>query len=192
MRTRRIGTALGLLGVVGLPLLLPFLEAVRRPDAWQAWRDSERALHLGRNTALLIAGTMLLALPVGTLLAFLLYRTDLPLARLWRGLLLLILFVPLPLFASAWQAALGTGGWLPSGWWSTQPWPTLPASGMPPADAGSVGPGAGAEVRPLWKPWAQGLGAAIWVHAVAALPWVVLIVGQGMRWVERELEEDAL
>jgi iron(III) transport system permease protein len=33
---------------------------------------------------------------------------------------------------------------------------------------------------------------AIWVHAVAALPWVVLLVGQGLCWVERELEEDAL
>ncbi len=176
MRTRRILTALVLFGMVGLPLFLPFLEAGRRPDAWQAWRDTERALLLGRNTILLIAGTWLRVLPVGTLLAFLLYRTDLPLARLWRSLLLLTLFVPLPLFASAWQAALGTGGWLPSAGWSTQP---------------EFGEAAG-EVRPLWKPWAQGLGAAVWVHAAAALPWVVLIVGQGMRWVERELEEDAL
>jgi iron(III) transport system permease protein len=35
------------------------------------------------------------------------------------------------------------------------------------------------------------MGAAVWVHAVAALPWVVLLVGQGLCWVERELEEDA-
>src|SRR5438045_3430061 len=43
-----------------------------------------------------------------------------------------------------------------------------------------------------WKPWAQGLPAAVWIHAVAALPWVILIVGQGLCWVETELEEDAL
>src|SRR5947209_8782844 len=44
----------------------------------------------------------------------------------------------------------------------------------------------------LWKPWAQGTWPAIWVHAVAALPWVVWLVGQGLCWVERELEEDGL
>jgi iron(III) transport system permease protein len=33
---------------------------------------------------------------------------------------------------------------------------------------------------------------AIWIHAVAALPWVVWIVGRGLCWVEAELEEDAL
>jgi iron(III) transport system permease protein len=59
------------------------------------------------------------------------------------------------------------GGWLPLGIW-----------------ASPTGQG--------WKPWAQGLGSAIWVHAMAALPWVILIVGQGLTWVERELEEEAL
>jgi iron(III) transport system permease protein len=51
---------------------------------------------------------------------------------------------------------------------------------------------------PSWRtpevgaPWAEGLGAAVWVHAVAGLPWVILLVGLGLVWVERELEEDAL
>ena len=27
---------------------------------------------------------------------------------------------------------------------------------------------------------------------MAVLPWVIVLVGQGLRWVERELEEDAL
>jgi iron(III) transport system permease protein len=48
----------------------------------------------------------------------------------------------------------------------------------------------------LWtvagRPWAEGFGPAIWIHAQAALPWVILIVGQGLCWVEPELEEDAL
>ncbi len=46
----------------------------------------------------------------------------------------------------------------------------------------------------MWSatPWAQGMFPAIWVHAVAGLPWVIWLAGQGLCWVERELEEDAL
>ena len=40
--------------------------------------------------------------------------------------------------------------------------------------------------------WLQGFAGAIWVHSVAALPWVVLIVAAGFRLVEPELEEEAL
>ena len=40
-------------------------------------------------------------------------------------------------------------------------------------------------------PWLVGLPAAAFVHAVAALPWVVLIVGVGLLSVEPELEEAA-
>jgi iron(III) transport system permease protein len=39
--------------------------------------------------------------------------------------------------------------------------------------------------------WRTGLGAAVLMHALAGLPWVVLLVGQGLCWVERELEEEA-
>lgn len=38
----------------------------------------------------------------------------------------------------------------------------------------------------------QGWPGAVWVHVMAALPWVVLIVGAGLWWVEPELEEQAL
>lgn len=40
--------------------------------------------------------------------------------------------------------------------------------------------------------WLQGWPAAIWVHGMAGLPWVVLIVAAGLRLVEPELEEQAL
>jgi iron(III) transport system permease protein len=43
-----------------------------------------------------------------------------------------------------------------------------------------------------WTPWRRDLFSAVCIHAVAALPWIVLLVGQGLTWVERELEEDAL
>jgi len=40
--------------------------------------------------------------------------------------------------------------------------------------------------------WLDGWTGAVWVHAMAALPWVVLIVGAGFWLVEPELEEQAL
>jgi iron(III) transport system permease protein len=172
----RVLLALVVLGLVGAPAALPFLELAGRAEGWRAWMEAPRLLTLAQNTLGLVGGTLALALPAGIVGAILLYRTDLPLRRPLRFLTLLSLFVPLPLFTSAWQAALGTGGWLPVGLWNTA------AAGDP--DVAPTGT--------VWKPWAQGLGAAIWVHAVAALPWVVLLVGQGLLWVERELEEDQL
>jgi iron(III) transport system permease protein len=172
----RLAAALLLLLAAAVPLSLPFLDLLRYPGAWAAWAESGRLLHLARNTVLLVGGTLLLALPVGTAGAVLLYRTDLPGRRVLRLLAVLTLFVPLPLFASGWEAALGSGGWLPVAVWNR----------LAPNDP-DLAPGGA-----LWKPWGQGVAAAVWIHAVAALPWVLVIVGQGLRWVERDLEEDAL
>ncbi|HET6879030.1 MAG TPA: hypothetical protein VFI31_02675 [Pirellulales bacterium] len=41
-------------------------------------------------------------------------------------------------------------------------------------------------------PLIDGWRGAIWIHSVAALPWVVFIVASGLMFVERELEEQAL
>jgi iron(III) transport system permease protein len=41
------------------------------------------------------------------------------------------------------------------------------------------------------EPWLDGWRAAIWVHALASVPWVVVIVGAGLHTVEAEFEEDA-
>jgi iron(III) transport system permease protein len=172
----RLAITLVLLLAVAVPAGMPFVELLRHPPEWQFGAEVERLLLLASNTLRLVAGTLTLALPAGIAGAVLLYRTDLPGRRFLRFLIVLTLFVPLPLFASAWQAALGTGGWMPVAVWST------PRPGDP-------------DVAPTgiaWKPWAQGLGAAIWVHAMAGLPWVIVLVGQALRWVERELEEDAL
>jgi iron(III) transport system permease protein len=162
----RSAIALILLLVVAVPLAAPLAQLLADPSAWRGWAEADRLLALARNTLFLAAGTVALALPAGIAGAVLLYRTDLPLRRLLRLVILLTLFVPLPLFTSGWQAVLGSGGWLPVPAWSG--W-------------------AGA-----WTPWGQGIGSAVWIHAVAALPWVILLVGQGLSWVERELEEDAL
>ena len=41
-------------------------------------------------------------------------------------------------------------------------------------------------------PLLEGWTGAVWIHAMAAVPWVVLIVGAGLRLLEPELEEQAL
>jgi len=143
---------------------LPWVDAVRDLAAWPIGAERERFLALAGNTLRLVSGVLAISLPAGILGAILLYRTDLPWRRGFRLLIILTLFVPLPLFASGWQAALGSKG-LFSGLMDT------------------TGP---------WRPWDQGMRTAIWIHAVAGLPWVVWIVGRGLCWVEPELEEDAL
>lgn len=166
MRAWRLGTLVLLFLLVALPLAMPIAAFVRQPSAMQALLDGTRLLILTRNTALLIIGALIIAVPPGILLAILLYRTDLPFRRLLRWLIFMTLFVPLPLFASGWQAALGSGGWITIPAWTT-------------GDS-------------AWTPWAQGVLAACWIHGLAGLPWIVLLVGQGLCWVERELEEEAL
>lgn len=161
----RFVTAAVVLGVIGIPLAMPFLGLFGTSAGWYAWNDFARIGSLIKNTLILAAGTLALSLPAGTLAAILLYRTDLPGQKFFRLLTILTLFVPLPLLTSAWQAALGADGW----------WPVAIWGGIT-----------------EWKPWPLGIGPAIWVHAVAAFPWVVLIVGQGLARVERGLEEEAL
>jgi iron(III) transport system permease protein len=172
----RVGLLLLLLVVVGIPLSLPAFELIVDPQAFSSLKEFQRTFGLAKNTLYLVAGTLTLSLPAGAALAALLYRTDLPLRRTLRFVILWTLFVPLPLFASGWQTVLGSGGYLQLAWWNR------PAQSGP-VFTGSAGP---------WTPWGAGIGSAIWIHAVAGLPWVVLLVGQGLRWVERDLEEDAL
>jgi iron(III) transport system permease protein len=119
-----------------------------------------RTTTLLRNTLILSAATCAISLPIGTLLAWLLVRTDLPGRKAGLVLFGVMPFVPLYLQAAAWQAGFGVQGWFTA-----------------------------AYDVPLWL---EGWNGAIWVHAMAALPWVVLIVGAGFWLVEPELEEQAL
>src|SRR5581483_8654233 len=77
--------------------------------------------HRGRtlleNTLKLCGGAAAIAIPLGTLLAFLLVQTDVRGKRLAAVLLGLMLFLPLYLQAGAWRAGFGTLGWfIPFGW----------------------------------------------------------------------------
>src|SRR4051812_23783401 len=96
----RVGVGLLLVAGFGVPLLLPLLDLLLRPAAWAAWNEGPPLLGLARNSLALTAGTLLLALPAGVLLAILLFRTDLPAQRLLRALLLLSVFLPLPVFVA--------------------------------------------------------------------------------------------
>jgi iron(III) transport system permease protein len=150
--------------LAGVPLVAPVVELLRLPAGWNPYTEADRLGELAGNSLLLMVGTVLVALPLGVAGGALLFRTDLPGRRFWRFVLILIVFVPLPLTTTAWQMAIGPQGWLPLA-------------------GGAAQPG---------QAWSQGLLPAVWGHAMLALPWVVLLAGLGLTWVEPELEEDAL
>jgi len=154
--------------VVGWPLLATILEATR-PDETSGTGTGEivvttrageiiRPMGLAFQTARLVLATEAMALPVGLVLAFLLFRTDLWGRRGMLGAVALAAFVPMPLTATAWLGALGNMG-------------RSQAMGLGVVLAG-------------WS------GAAV-IHAIASLPWIVAIVGVGLRGVEPDLEESA-
>ena len=121
-----------------------------------------RAWLLIRNSLLLAVGCGAIALPVGSVLAVLLFRTDLPGRKLFLLTFGSLLFLPLYLQVAGWDAGFGRQGWFSM-------------------SHGSV-------AAPLLDGWR----AAILVHGVAAVPWVLLIVGLGLRYIEPDLEEAAL
>lgn len=116
------------------------------------------------NTLLLSLSAGVIALVLGTLAALVLIKTDAPLRRAMLTAFAVWLFVPLYLHAGGWMAALGISGWL-----TYQP------------------DGAGATVA-----WIDGWRGAIWIHAMAAIPWVVCIVSAALAQVDHEIEEAAV
>jgi iron(III) transport system permease protein len=116
------------------------------------------------NTALLAGGVLALALPIGLVLGLTVAKIELPGRRALSWLLVGLLFVPLYLQAGAWHSVFGPGGW-----WVEH------VAGDSYADPPLAG----------WR-------GAIWVHAMAAVPWVALAVAAALATVERRLEEQAL
>jgi len=72
------------------------------------------------HSAVLTLETLGLSLPLGTVLAWLLVRSNLPGRRAGLWIMGLMIFVPLYLQASAWQAGFGQEGWYSTG--GGQPW----------------------------------------------------------------------
>jgi iron(III) transport system permease protein len=173
MRVWRVACGTALAFFLGIPALLPLCQLVLHPAAWQVWSEYDRLLSLARESAALAAGTIALALPLGVTAAVLLERTRLPAKACFRFAILLGLFVPLPLYASAWQGLFSA-----SGVFTQMLLPPLAA----PADFASLRSA---------RPWSSGLLPAVLIHASAAWPWVAVLVSLGLRQVEPELEEDA-
>lgn len=114
------------------------------------------------NTLALVFAVIALTVPVGTVTAWLLVGCEWPGRRRVACGLGMLLFLPLYLQATAWDAVVGRQGWV--GVW-------LGGGGVP-----------------LLGGWF----AVVFIHACALLPWVVLIVGLAVREVEPELVEQGL
>ncbi len=140
-------------GLAGITILVALALGLCEPRVGRLWL----------NTAWLAIAANLIAMPLGTLAAILLVKTDFPGRGVATALLAGMLLVPLFLFTGAWDAGFGIQGWYTL---STNP-------------------------HLAHAPLLSGWRAAVWVHGLAAVPWVALIVAAGLRSVETELEEEA-
>ncbi len=134
---------------------------VTLPNLVPAQTAYARTASLLWNTFWLAGVTGSIAIPLGTGLAFALLRTDVVARRPALLVMAAMLFVPLYLQAAGWDAGFGRQGWL------------------------SLSQGT------LAAPWLSGWRAVVWIHSIAALPWVVLIVGIRLHYAEPELEDAA-
>lgn len=116
------------------------------------------------QTLRIVSGVEAICLPLGTLLALGLERTNLAGRRVAWWLIIGLLFFPLYLQATGWDAGFGL-----QGWWTFR---------------GERAAGALAS-----PPWLSGVRAVIWIHSCAALPWVVLCVAAALRSGDPQWEE---
>lgn len=94
------------------PFSQPILLATLGAGSLALLLLEQRTWSLVLNTLFLSGSTCAISVPLGTVLGWLLVRTDLPLRRVGLVLLGVMLFVPLYLQAAAWQAGFGLQGWL--------------------------------------------------------------------------------
>ncbi|MFK7737520.1 MAG: ABC transporter permease [Pirellulaceae bacterium] len=117
-----------------------------------------------RNTLMVSALSLLVAIPLGIAVALFLYRTNLVARRFGQLAIGSQLAVPLYVLAGGWSAAFGLQGW-------------LRALGI---SFGDGQPGT-----------TSGLMAVALIHGLAALPWVTLLIGCGLMRTDRGLEDQA-
>jgi iron(III) transport system permease protein len=140
---------------IALPTALLCLIA-----AW--WLADSIERDLLANTAWLVLSVGALALPLSTVLAFVLVRTNMAAKRLGLVLVSSVLFIPLYLQLCGWEAAFGRQGW------HTFAFQTLD------------------------DPWLSGWRGAVFVHAVFAIPWATCLMAAAFSQGDREQEEAAL
>ena len=126
------------------------------------WVTPPDAVGMLGNTLRLGVTVMLIAIPVAALLAWSLSRVRVPGKSFWEACLLVLLFMPLYMQLAAWEAGFGLGGW----------YSTLIAG-------------------TLSNPPLEGIRGAVWVHAMAAIPWLYWIFRLGLVALPGTWEEAA-
>jgi len=114
------------------------------------------------NTAKFALLVTLFATPTGATLAFFATRTNMAGSRVAWLVIVALLFMPLYLVASAWNAGFGRQGWY------------------------SLATGE------LAQPLLVGWRGAVFVQSVAAIPWAAVITAVGLRNLDPRYEEQAL
>jgi len=117
---------------------------------------------LFRNSVKLAVLSGFVALPLGSLLAFCMSRFEIPGRRFFDACFLVLLLLPLYVQLAAWEAGFGRGGW----------YSTLIA-------------------EQLSDPPLEGLRGSVWVHAMAAIPWLYWIFRLGLDSIPTAYEEAA-
>lgn len=132
------------------PLLPIPIEAVRTGTGidWEAGRLASLAL----NTGLLAALVLALVLPSGLLFALLQSELSPRRRTILQAGLCFLMFIPLPVLASAWQAGLESGG-----------------------SAATALRWLGVPAERLWQPWKRGFAVAGGIHALHLFPWVAFL-----------------
>jgi iron(III) transport system permease protein len=121
-----------------------------------------RSLGLLANTCALALAVATLSLPLAICLAVALQRYRIPGRVVWEACLLVLLFLPLYTQLAAWEAGFGRAGW-----YST------------------------VFAEKLSAPPLAGFRGAVWVHAMAAVPWLYWLIRLGLQSVPAELEQAA-
>lgn len=114
------------------------------------------------NTAKLGVTSLLVAMPISVALAWCLSKCNVPFRAFWESCLLVLLFLPLYIQLAAWEAGFGRGGW-----YSTV------IQGQ------------------LSDPPLEGFRGAVWVHAIAAVPWLFWILRMGFSSIPATWEQSA-
>jgi len=142
----RWGTFAVLFAVLASPIATVSAVVVRDPHGWAAWREIDRFAALAGNTFWLALLSITVAVPVGAIGGVIVARFAVPGRNTLIGLIALGLFVPLPVYAVAWQIAFGS--WLPApGEMAWRPW----SQGLLPAA------------------WVHGMAGIPWAMAFVAL-----------------------
>ncbi len=148
---------------LALPMILLFWQNLTWQTFQLVWFEVDFTTLLFNSTTMIFA-VALVAVPLGTAVGYWMQSPNVGgRAALIVGVLT-CLFVPLPVWAVSWQIIFGE-------------W--LPPSSLEPGDV-------------AWRPWKLGLLPAAWIHAMAALPWVVGITWLSLQTTNPALEEEAL